>query len=296
MSVCPTSWSSVLRRRGCWTRILLAVLSSGDLLQAISGQPPLGLLQSYRILRHKGIIEQPEAYHGVAVAAWHPFFNSGYSRKRHASSGLCDGNIRTVSASYAPRPTLLNGRAVQPRIGEEDEQDPVYRPSPPVSDVPPRRKHKLRQSLGSIRRNGKSRNFTDPTTKVFKEDVQGSILPTGRPYPLSPVSRSSTFDFDMPHGTPVFTSSPPMQYAPRSNPIVSKRGSVTLSDPNTLSSENDTRIFTDDESMDFRSDTAYDSLATRATASSHSGFRQSKIETIFDEPSKETHQWSWPDA
>jgi hypothetical protein len=37
--------------------------------------------------------------------------------------------------------------------------------------------------------------------------------------------------------------------------------------------------------MDFHSDTAYDSLATRATASSHSGFRQPKIETIFDEMS-----------
>lgn len=36
--------------------------------------------------------------------------------------------------------------------------------------------------------------------------------------------------------------------------------------------------------MDFQSDTAYDSLATRATVSSHSGFRPPKIETIFDDP------------
>jgi len=40
--------------------------------------------------------------------------------------------------------------------------------------------------------------------------------------------------------------------------------------------------------MDFQSDTAYDSLATRATASSHSGFRQPKIETIFDDLSMDT--------
>ena len=37
--------------------------------------------------------------------------------------------------------------------------------------------------------------------------------------------------------------------------------------------------------MDFQSDTAYDSLATRATVSSQSGYRQPKIETIFDESS-----------
>ena len=61
--------------------------------------------------------------------------------------------------------------------------------------------------------------------------------------------------------------------------------SIAPSDPTTASSDNASRVFTDDESMDFHSDTAYDSLATRATASSHSGFRQPKIETIFDEMS-----------
>jgi hypothetical protein len=41
--------------------------------------------------------------------------------------------------------------------------------------------------------------------------------------------------------------------------------------------------------MDFQSDTAYDSLATRATASSHSGLRGPCIDTIFDEsPPPET--------
>ena len=235
-----------------------------------------------------GIIEQPETYHGIAAPAWRPFFNSGYPRKRLASGGLREGSIRTVSASYAPRPTLLNGRTVQPRVPEEGDDDLIFRSSPPVGNLPTQRRHKLRQSIGSIRRNAKHRNFTDPTTRVFKEDVQGSMLPTGKPSPLSPVSRSSTFDFDYPHGTPVFTSSPPMQHLSRGNPFINKRSSVTPSDPNTTSSENDTRVFTDDDdSMDFRSDTAYDSLATRATASSHSGYRQPKIETIFDEPSKE---------
>ena len=83
----------------------------------------------------------------------------------------------------------------------------------------------------------------------------------------------------------MFASSPPMQQVPHQGISVHKRVSAAQSDLNTtISSDNDTRVFTDDDSMDFQSDSAYDSLATRATASSHSGFRQPKIETIFDEP------------
>lgn len=217
------------------------------------------------------------------METWRPFFNSGHSRKRHTSGNARDVSIRTVSASYAPRPTLVHGKAVQrPQFDDSgDERVPKSMPSAPTS-VAGRKKR--RPSLGTFGRGERQRNFTDPTTRVFKEDARGSILPSTRQSPLSPVSRSSTFNVNIPHGTPVFTSSPPMRQTPRFNVQNNKRLSVTQSDPNTTSSDNDTRLFTDDDSMDFQSDTAYDSLATRATASSHSGFRQPKIETIFDEP------------
>jgi hypothetical protein len=73
-----------------------------------------------------------------------------------------------------------------------------------------------------------------------------------------------------------------MSHAPRANPFSQKRISIAQSDPNTVSSDNDTRLFSDDESIEFQSDTAYDSLATRATVSSQSGYRQPKLDAIFN--------------
>lgn len=69
-----------------------------------------------------------------------------------------------------------------------------------------------------------------------------------------------------------------------------------MSDPPTTSSDADGRVFSDAESLDFKSDTAYDSIATRATNNSHSGLRDSKLETIFaartsDEMGAEPHIW-----
>ncbi|KAK5282903.1 hypothetical protein LTR40_002578 [Exophiala xenobiotica] len=121
--------------------------------------------------------------------------------------------------------------------------------------------------------------------RVSKHEAYGSIVPPSGFPGLSPVSNVSGFEVDLPVGTPQFTSSPPSYGPPQHRFSVPKRMSVAPSDPTTASSDNDTRVFTDDDSMDFHSDTAYDSLATRATASSHSGFRQPKIETIFDEMS-----------
>lgn len=143
----------------------------------------------------------------------------------------------------------------------------------------------MRRPLGSIRRGIPQRHFTEPIVRVNKDEAYGSIVPpTGFPG-LSPLSNVSAFEVELPPGTPAFTSSPPSYGPPQHHFTVSKRMSVAPSDPTTASSDNDTRVFTDDDSMDFHSDTAYDSLATRATASSHSGFRQPKIETIFDEMS-----------
>ena len=124
--------------------------------------------------------------------------------------------------------------------------------------------------------------------------------------PLSPVSNVSTFDVDSTRGTPAFPSYPTFntpselssvaRFPSFSNPVPSnrtKRVSLAPSDPasTTFGSDYDQRVFSsgDEDSVDFHSDTAYDSLATRATASSHSGLRGPCIETIFDEsPPPET--------
>ncbi|EXJ59304.1 uncharacterized protein A1O5_12185 [Cladophialophora psammophila CBS 110553] len=156
---------------------------------------------------------------------------------------------------------------------------------PYAQAAPSIRRHKIRRTLGSVRKGIPPRHFTDPIVRLNKDEAYGSIVPSGAFSNLSPMSNVSAFEVDLPPDTPVFTSSPPSYGPPQNRFTIPKRISVAPSDPTTVSSDNDTRVFTDDDSMDFHSDTAYDSLATRATASSHSGFRQPKIETIFDEMS-----------
>lgn len=216
-----------------------------------------------------------------SASVWKPFFTSGYPRKRPTTPAPGDASIRTVSTPYAQQPTLVNARIVQRQSMDDDTGYRDFHSSPEIEGSGPPRQ-RLRRSLSSFRKNGRQRYFTEPTVGLSSQNVHGSILPAKRSR-LSPVSRSSTFDIDLPPGTPIFTSSPPIAYAPRTNPSINKRISVAPSDPNTASSDNDTRLFSDDESMDFHSDTAYDSLATRATVSSQSGYRQPKIETIFNE-------------
>lgn len=219
----------------------------------------------------------------ATAPSWRPYFESGYPRKRHTSETGRDGAVRTVSTPYLRRPTLVNAQVVERQENHDDVDDARPRSGPSEPGISDRRQ-RLRRSLSSFRKPGRQRNFTEPTVRVFKEEAQGSILPTTRQSPLSPVSRSSTFNFELPHGTPVFASSPPVQQLPAHHIAVHKRVSAARSDFGTTSSDNDTRVFTDDDSMEFQSDSAYDSLATRATASSHSGYRQPKIEAIFAEP------------
>ncbi|KIV77778.1 hypothetical protein PV11_09558 [Exophiala sideris] len=217
---------------------------------------------------------------------WRPFFDSGYARKRYSSSGYGESCARTITRPHGCPATLVMGTSVTPRETIDVEDN---RPAAPFSDpVLPTatRRHKMRRPLGSIRKGLPQRHFTDPIVRVNKDEAYGRIVPPAGFSGISPVSNFSAFEVDLPPGTPVFTSSPPPSYGPPQHHFtISKRMSVAPSDPTTASSDNDTRVFTDDDSMDFHSDTAYDSLATRATASSHSGFRQPKIETIFDEMS-----------
>jgi len=58
---------------------------------------------------------------------------------------------------------------------------------------------------------------------------------------------------------------------------------MAASDPNSTLIGSDTIPSGEESEMDFQSETAFDSMATRATASSNSGVRGPRIETIFDE-------------
>lgn len=227
------------------------------------------------------VVEQPG--YVTHSPTWRPFFDSNYARKRHSSGTYREPGARTISATYGRPPTLLMAGAVEAREPSEVE-DRAIRPSEEPLLQPPRR-HKIRRTLGSVRRGIPPRHFTDPIVRLSKDEAYGNIVPSTAFSHLSPISNVSAFEVDLPNGTPVFTSSPPSFGPSQHRFTIPKRKTVVPSDPTTASSDNDTRVFTDDDSMDFHSDTAYDSLATRATASSHSGFRQPKIETIFDEMS-----------
>ena len=125
--------------------------------------------------------------------------------------------------------------------------------------------------------------------------------------PLSPLTRLSAFEVDLPNTTaslppspqPPRNSSPSSQTSPSlalfPNPIAqigsrsrSHRPSGAPSDrASTLigSEHENSRVFSvDGEEVDYRSETAYDSVRTGATGSSHSGVRGARIESIFENP------------
>ena len=186
----------------------------------------------------------------------------------------------------------------------------------------PKRKHRSRHSFSVSDMFGSSSPAASKTSSTMSKSggfqrrrnvtglPQGNSTTTGldqnKASPLSPISNVSTFDIDLPRGTPTFPSYPSVDTPSESSSLPripsssnavaanrTKRVSLAPSDPasTTFGSDYDQRVFSsgDEDSLDFQSDTAYDSLATRATASSHSGLRGPCIETIFDEsPPPET--------
>lgn len=187
------------------------------------------------------------------------------------------------------------------------EADTVRHVSSPLMPPPSRGSRSGRPGSRLQRR----RNITDPS--LFKApkvppriDTSAAAARDLISSPLPPMSSVSAFEIELPASTPTFPKTPftgpgPLSSHPTqaSGPSMApaaqsssgtrsqnKRNSQAGSDPaSTLISDGETRVFTsgDEDSMDFQSDTAYDSLATRATASSHSGLRGPRIETIFDE-------------
>ncbi|KAL8669586.1 MAG: hypothetical protein Q9168_005826 [Polycauliona sp. 1 TL-2023] len=125
--------------------------------------------------------------------------------------------------------------------------------------------------------------------------------------PLPPLNRLSAFEIDLPGAAPSYPSTPVSEIpfssprlstppspsmssplAPFSNRIRSQYPSLAVSDKGStlLGSDNDnSRMLSGDEDdIDFRSETVYDSTRTGATGSSHSNLRRLPIETMFDDP------------
>ena len=123
---------------------------------------------------------------------------------------------------------------------------------------------------------------------------------------LPPISRLSPLEIDLPETIPSYPVSPqsedassPQEHSMLSSPPVSsplgapivkvrpQRFSSAPSDRGStlLGSDNDnSRLMSGDEDdIDARSETIYDSTRTGATGSSHSGIRRPPIDTIFDE-------------
>ena len=156
-----------------------------------------------------------------------------------------------------------------------------------------------------------------PTSRHFMESEITPSVARSRPAgvkqrvsssPLPPLNRLSTFEVNLPGTVPSYPTTPPPEdsTSPRvpsghsslsmaypmgqvitktrthrysSNP--SEHGSTLLGSDN----ENSRLLSGDEDDMDSRSGTMYDSTRTGATGSSHSGVRRPPIERIFDDSS-----------
>ena len=153
-----------------------------------------------------------------------------------------------------------------------------------------------------------SRNGTEVPESLSEARVGPFIdEQRGPSSPLPPLHRLSTFEIDIPGNTPSYpttpqledhtspTREPPTQPTPPmmfpSGQLISKKRSFRFSsapsEPGStlLGSDNDnSRLMSGDEDdIDDRSETVYDSTRTGATSSSFSGARRPPIDTIFDE-------------
>ena len=156
-----------------------------------------------------------------------------------------------------------------------------------------------------------------PTSRHFMESQTSPSLARSRPSgvqqrgsssPLPPLDRLSTFEVHLPGTNPLYPTAPQPE-DPTSQPVPSGNSPLSLSYPtgqgiaktithrypsnpsehgSTLlgsDNENSRLMSGDEDDMDSRSGTMYDSTRTGATGSSHSGVRRPPIERIFDEPS-----------
>ncbi|KAK5096565.1 hypothetical protein LTS08_007438 [Lithohypha guttulata] len=235
---------------------------------------------------------------------WRPFFETHFPRKRRKSeTATAAGQIRVISLPTHAEPVVLRGSDLDEAelldtTREEPQQQIDYNGLP----TPDRR---LRRSLSSLRRvTSRRRNFTDPSVQLTRTAAHGTISPVR----AGPTALTTTSMLPRPHESPLISDVPPSVDSPSLTssppPLRYDRGdsfrprtSLSASDPPTTSSDADGRVFSDTESIDFKSDTAYDSIATRATTASSNVPRDSKLETIFaartsDETESRSELWN----
>lgn len=212
---------------------------------------------------------------------WRPYFETHFPRKRRRSEAAADtSQIRIISKPSHVTPMMLLGTDMdQSEAPQNDDYHFNYVPT--MIEQPVIQRRRSRRSLASMRNaTQRRRNFTDPSIHLTRTLANGTIPPVSNSSRSSPIPHTSVFNPPLLSNTPQLESSPPLaQYgmAVSTRP----RHSTSASDQPTTSSDYEARVFSDSDSMEFRSDTAYDSIATRATTSSHIGNQDSKLETIF---------------
>ena len=153
-----------------------------------------------------------------------------------------------------------------------------------------------------------SRHFMESQMSPPARSRPSGVQQRGSSSPLPPLNRLSTFEVDLPSTVapypitprpedpisprvPSENSSLSMQY-PVGQAIIKTRTHRYSSNPSDFGStllgsdnENSRMMSGDEDDMDSRSGTMYDSTRTGATGSSHSGVRRPPIDRIFDESS-----------
>ena len=150
-------------------------------------------------------------------------------------------------------------------------------------------------------------NAKNPTNYINGRRESSELQQRSPSSPLPPLKRLSSFEISLPHTIPSYPTTPQLENptsfsrdpsthsskwmsSPLSlstSKIRTHRISSALSEPGStlLGSDNDnSRLMSGDEDdLDSRSETIYDSTRTGATGSSQSGIRRPPIDTIFDE-------------
>ena len=194
-------------------------------------------------------------------------------------------------------------RKTKPFVRDAGGRRVVSAPQPNAPRSMGRSVHEHPHERSSASRDNKETLTGHPEAPTMSTDTPQR----GSSSPLPPLNRLSTFEVNLPGTVPSYpttpqpeipTSSPPEPSTRSSRsmssslgPIVSmirpQRISSAPSEPGStlLGSDNDnSRLMSGDEDdLDSRSETIYDSTRTGATGSSHSGVRRTPIDTIFDE-------------
>lgn len=229
------------------------------------------------------------------TSMWRPYFESGFPRKRRRSESATDASqIRTISLPAPATPIMLRASDTNAFLSPVGVDERPLRDWTTIS-VPQATTRKSRRSLSSLRRTNRRRNFTDPVTQLSHAAPTGTVSPIQAHGVIAPATDFAAINNQVQPGSPLFASSPPLsRYDRRVSSL--PQDSITVSDPPTTSSDADGQVFSDQESIDFKSDTAYDSIATRATNGSGSALKESRLETIFaartsDEVDAQSEMW-----